>query len=229
MIAQKEKMNSPSLGTGIYTIPEAARLLGTTPRRLKGWAEGYRHHRGDVVRTSEPILDRSKTEAGLVTFAELIELFFVREFINAGVKLPRVRVVHSHLRREWGTPFPFAFGKLYTDGRTLLMAAGDDFLDVIKQQKVFVFAREFFKDVDFDQAQLAARWWPLGHGRLVVLDPQRAFGSPIEVRSGIRTEVLFNAFQAENADAKAVAEWYEIDEQAVLDAVAFEDKWRKAA
>jgi len=219
----------PALGTGIYSLAEAARLLSVTPRRLRGWAEGYRHRRGDEIRTSAPVLDRDSSGPGLLTFRELIELFFVREFIDAGVKLPKIRAAHERLRAEWETPYPFAFGKLFTDGKELLIAAGDDYHEVASQQSVFSFAERFFKDVDFDEAQLARCWWPLGHGRLIVLDPTRAFGAPIEVRHGIRTEILYNAFAAENGDAKAVADWYETDEQAVLDAVAFEERWRKAA
>jgi hypothetical protein len=36
-------------------------------------------------------------------------------------------------------------------------------------------------------------------------------------------------YTAENGDAKSVADWYEIDEDAVQAAVDFEGRWKKAA
>jgi len=67
-----------------------------------------------------------------------------------------------------------------------------------------------------------------GRGQLVVLDRARAFGAPIDVLSGIRTDILNNAFQAQ-PDADAVADWIEVPAERVCYAIESEGKWLKAA
>ena len=57
----------PGLGTGIYTIGEAARLLKVGPARLRGWANGYRKQRSGTLHVSDAVLDRAGAEPGLAT------------------------------------------------------------------------------------------------------------------------------------------------------------------
>jgi uncharacterized protein (DUF433 family) len=65
------------------------------------------------------------------------------------------------------------------------------------------------------------RWWPLGHRRMVVVDPQRAFGAPIVVNSGIPTATLALAAGREGSP-REVTRWYPVTEREVRDAIAFE-------
>lgn len=219
---------APTLGTGIYTVAEAARLLQVSTRKVQGWADGYVHHRNGEVRVSSAVLDGDEREPGLLTFHDLVELYFVREFRNAGVSLPHIRDAAQVLREEWKTPYPFAQTKIVsaTGGK---LVEREELRTVLGKQQVFEFAREFFKDVDFDRDGLAAAWHPLGKNHLVVLDPHRAFGAPIDVRSGVRTDVLYRMYLAEDREAEVVAQWYEVALEAVQDAVKFEETWQKAA
>ena len=213
----------PGLGTGIYTISEAAHLLKVSKRKIVGWAENYVNSREGEVRVSPPVLDRAGAEPGLLTFRDLVELFFVREFRKAGVDLPHIREVARILRLEWQTPYPFATKKVVDLGRQLVDR--QDMITIIGQQQVFEFGREFFRDIDFDKSGLAEAWHPLGKGKLIILDPRRSFGAPIEMRSGIRTDVLYRQYKAEGADFETVADWYELPAEAVRQAVEFEEKW----
>lgn len=216
----------PSLGTGIYTVAEAARLLKVSPRKVAGWAKQYVNHRDGEIRVSPPILDRTGNESGLITFHDLVELFFVREFRNAGVSLPHIRGVARILRESWGTPYPFAEQRLAELGRRLVDR--EDMKVIMDKQQVFQFAQDFFQDFDFDATGLAKTWSPLGKEKLIVLDPHRSFGAPIDIRSGVRTDVLYGAYQAEG-NVEAVAQWYEVAREAVDQAIEFEVRWRKAA
>lgn len=69
----------------------------------------------------------------------------------------------------------------------------------------------------------AARYWPLGKERSVVLDPQRSFGAPI-VRRGVPTSALAAAVRAEAGDVDKVARFYDVTRQEVSDAVEFEQR-----
>ena len=91
-----------------------------------------------------------------------------------------------------GIRHPFAYKLLQTDGCQLLLDAGEHYENVARRQKVFSFAEQFFKNIEF-RDHLAQRWWPLGSGKLIVIDPERSFGAPIDARRGVRTEVLYRA------------------------------------
>jgi uncharacterized protein (DUF433 family) len=67
------------------------------------------------------------------------------------------------------------------------------------------------------------RWWPMGHKRLVVIDPARAFGAPIVAKGGVPTRVLYFSARAERSQ-KAAAAIYDVPLRAVRDAVAFEKR-----
>lgn len=228
MGTMKTPARKPDMGTGIYTVAEAARLLQVSSRKVTGWADKYVHHRDGEKRISPPVLDRERAQPGLLTFHDLIELYFVREFRKAGVSLPQIRDAAKILRNEWNTAYPFALQKIAVAPGGHLVER-EELRTVLGRQQVFDFARQFFRDVDFDAEGLATAWHPLGKDHLVVLDPKRAFGAPIDIRSGVRTDVLYRMFIAEDHDAEVVAQWYEVAPEAVEHAVRFEEKWRKAA
>jgi len=219
----------PGLGTGIYTYAEAARFLRVSSAKVRRWAEGYVYWLNGEQRRKGPVLQRERPPLGLLTFCDLVELFFVREFDKAGVKLQDIRDSARLLADELKTPYPFACERLHTDGVQILRAKGRHYENVARQQKVFKFAEDFFKKIEFADDCLARRWWPMGPDKLVVIDPHRSFGTPIEAKSGIRTDVLYAAYKAEEGDSKAVAEWYEISREGVESAVKFEEEWLKAA
>ena len=54
-----------------------------------------------------------------------------------------------------------------------------------------------------------------------MIDPTRSYGKPIAAKSGVPTQVLAQAYEAEGS-YKAVAAWYEVDEAAVRHAVRYE-------
>ena len=226
---ETQELIKPKLGTGMYTLSQAAGLIQVSPRKLRGWVKGYKNLRIDAVRISTPVIAPQAEDLGLLTFYELIELFFVKQFADVGVTLPKIKRAHELLREKWDTPYPFARNDLYTDGRELLSKSGADYEEVASTQKVFAYIELFFHNLDFGQDRMAECWWPLGRQELVVLDPARSFGSPIEVKSGIQTDVLYRAYEVEMQDIGAVAAWYEISEEAVEAAVRFEKEWRKAA
>ena len=75
---------------------------------------------------------------------------------------------------------------------------------------------------------LAYRWHPVRELPLVVLDPQYAFGRPVIEGAWVPTDTLFAAFDAEES-VGLVAEDFEIDQEAVNQAIAFEERMRTGA
>ncbi len=206
-----------SLGVGLYSIVEAARLLKTPRRTLSRWVEGYVRELRSGVKSYAPMIDRD--EETTLSFGDLIELMYVRGFRLAGVPLPELRDAGIRFRQEWETQFPLATKRFATDGKHLLVNGGAYWHNALTGQQA-----AFFEDIGRQLAHvgdLASEWRPLGQGRSVLLNPDRAFGKPIDDESGAHTHVLSLALTAEK-DADAVAWWYGTSKQAVEDAAEFE-------
>lgn len=209
--------SADSLGVGLYSLVEAARLLSTPRRTLARWVEGYVQQLRNGTKHYRPVVD-CDDEASL-TFGDLIELMYVRGFRNAGVPLPEIRDASAKYRNVWDTAYPLATKRFATDGRNLLIQEGTDWAHALSGQR-----KAFFEEIGKQLVHigdLTSEWRPLGRDRAVVLHPDRSFGKPIEDRSGAHTFLLYQAVQG-GAAVEEVAWWYDTLPAAVTDAVNYE-------
>lgn len=223
-------MTTTLLQTGIYTVPEASRLTGVTPWRIRRWVRGYEfkvkhgRHRSPAVWNTQ--LD-SIDHAIALGFLDLLEVRCVDAFITAGVGWKPLRQVHEQARKLVGYAHPFCTNQFATDGQTIFMeerGKHDEVMlwDMRDLQRVFDrIIRPFLKNVEFDGGRVPHRWWPQGKAHLVALDPRRSFGQPIVFRDGVPTSVLARSVAA-NGSVEEVARWFEIHPASVQEAVAFE-------
>jgi uncharacterized protein (DUF433 family) len=223
-------MTTTLLQTGIYAVPEASRLTGVTPWRIRRWVRGYefkvkhgRHRSPAVWNTQLDQIDR----AIALGFLDLLEVRCVDAFVSAGVGWKTLRQVHEQARKMVGHAHPFCTNQFATDGGTIFLeerGKHDEVTlwDMRDLQRVFErMIRPFLKNVEFDSCKVPQRWWPKGKTHLVALDPRRSFGQPIVFRDGVPTSVLARSVAA-NGSVSEVARWFEIHPSSVQEAVAFE-------
>ncbi|KXK19447.1 MAG: hypothetical protein QY327_12055 [Fimbriimonadaceae bacterium] len=206
-----------SLGVGLYSLVEAARLLTTPRRTLARWVEGYVQELRGGSKRYAPIIERAD-EASL-TFGDLVELMYVRGFRGVPVPLNEIRDVSAKYRQEWNTPYPLATKRFATDGRNLLIQQRGDWEHALSGQR-----QAFFEEIGrqlVHVGDLTSEWRPLGRDKAVVLHPDRSFGKPIEDKSGAHTFLLFKAVEG-GASVEEVAWWYDTEVKAVREAVEFE-------
>jgi uncharacterized protein (DUF433 family)/DNA-binding transcriptional MerR regulator len=219
------------LGIGIYTVPEASRLTGVSPGRIRRWLRGYTFRRGEELRYSEavwrPELPEIEGELAL-GFRDLIEIRFVDAFRNQGVSWKTIRLAATRAMEMFGTDHPFSTRQFLTDGKTIfaeIIKEGGKkaLLDLPKSQFAFrqIVSRSIQKGLEFSPANEVIRWWPLGLRCRVVLDPQRAFGQPIVTKEGVPTTTLAEAIAVEGT-VDRVARIYDVGPDSVRDAIRFE-------
>jgi len=217
------------LNTGIYGVPEAARLTKVSPGKIRRWIKGYDFRKGEARRHSDavwtgavPPLD-GKVALG---FLDLMEIRFVDAFLRAGVSWKTMRRAHQLARQEIGSDHPFCTDRFATDGRRILLIparenADEALLDLLSNQAEFQrIVAPFLTQLEFMEDHLA-RWWPMGRKRNVVVDPTRNLGQPTAAKSGVPTGVLARSVKA-NDSVETVARWYEVLPEEVRDAVEFE-------
>jgi uncharacterized protein (DUF433 family) len=220
------------LNTGIYTVPDAARLTRVSTGRIRRWLRGYKFRTKKTERHSralwhgqlEPI-DHSLA----LGFLDLIEIRFVDAFLNEGVSWAILRKAHAIGAETFKTDHPFCTQGFVTDGRDIFVELHKEtgersLLEIVNNQHMFrEIITPFLKELEFDTSQKLLRWRPSTTRRLVVLDPTRNFGRPIVVQHGVPTEVLAGA--AKVCDSlEEVSRWYEVPKAEIEDAVEFEQQ-----
>jgi len=219
----------PAIGVGFYSAAEAARLLKVPARNVSRWLGGYsynqhseRHHMPPLWTPQLPGYDHH-IELG---FRDLIELRFVKAFIDTGLGLKTIRFCLDIAREYVNDERPFSTRRFRTDGRTIFLesariACGSELLDLKrKQYTIKDVIKRTFKDLDVE-ADAVARWRPYSGKETIVIDPERAFGQPIAADYGIPTITLAQAVEAEGT-IKRVTQLYEVPAAIIKEAVSFE-------
>lgn len=214
------------LGKGIYGLTEAARLLRRPAARVRRWANGYTYTRTYDKARRPPVLQTERVDQAAITFEELIELFFVREYASAGIPVTHIRATAEALAKQYG-PHPFAKERLLTDGKRLLQVAEHGFIAPATCQLIADFAEDFVKEIAFEE-DFARLWHPKEGENLIVVDPTRAFGEPIIEESGTPTRTVFKTFLVEQ-DFERVADYYDLTPLLVKKAIEFELRFANAA
>src|SRR5688500_10877347 len=132
-------------GIGLYSLPEAARLIGAEPRNIRRWLFGYHYRHGNAPSSfSPPLWETQLAKLGrlIIGFRDLIELRFVNAFVKHGVDLRVVRRCAGTAREMFGAQYPFTMERFRTDGKTIYYDAmeaegGPDLLDLQKRQWSF--------------------------------------------------------------------------------------------
>ena len=166
-------------------------------------------------------------------FRDLIELRFVKAFLDAGVGLFAIRNCLAYARNLVDDERPFSTRRFRTDGRTIFLesfdeAARADLLDLKRRQYVFAAVIErTFKDLDLDD-DVVVRWRPYRGKDSIVLDPERAFGQPIAASSGVPVVALVDAVTAEGS-IERVSRLFEVPVAVVRDAIGYHGQLHRAA
>lgn len=227
-------------GIGIYTAPEAARMVGMGTQTLRRWLLGYDHKNKDAQIRHEPALwrpqyDPEASDGVLLGFRDLIETRIVNALRKKRIGLPTIRICMERAREIIGQDHPFSTSQFKTDGKLIFLEITRDLdepelIDLKHKQGLFRRVVEpSLADLDFGPDG-AERWWLLHGKKTIVADPERSFGRPIVAEYGISTAVLAQAIKAEGSVEK-VARLYEIRPRLVRDALAYEVQLglRKAA
>ena len=148
---------------------------------------------------------------------DLIEVRFIVNFRLHGVSLQTLRRFAAKMRADTKRAHPLALSKEHFLTETLGVLG--------EQYEMYEMIEDVLaKNVSFDAAtHLAMQWRPLaGDFPDVVVDPRFAYGHPVISNLHVPTITIFRAWKAEHGDRAKVAEWFDIAEDQVVDAVQFE-------
>lgn len=221
------------IGTGIYPLKQAARLVGASPRSVRRWLLGYeRKYRGEI-RRSEPLwrtqLEDESLPGNPIGFHDLLELRLVAAFARHGVSMQVIRATADAAREQIGTAYPLTTHRFLTDGKRIfheaVRASGEGPMeDLLRKQYVFadIIKPSLYAGIEYD-GNNPLRWYPQ-RSKAIVLDPNLQFGTPALAEAGIPTDTIYASYLAEEKDRGAVARIFEITPKLVTAAVEFEER-----
>jgi uncharacterized protein (DUF433 family) len=221
-------MNTSLLSSGIYSIPEASRLIGVHPARLRWWICGRPSDDArPLIKRDLPVVDHQIA----LSFVNLIEARFIAAFASHGVHVRSIRIMAEEAQQMLGTEHPFARdGMFRTDGKKIYLAT----VRRTKDPKLYdlktrnwampqVLAEGLKTGVEFGVTGLARVWYPRkALAPSVSVSPVVAFGQPALHASGIPTVAIRDAVLAEEMNYGNVARWFDITVDQVNQAVKFE-------
>lgn len=220
------------LSSGVYWLSEVRSLAGVSPEVSRRYVRDYKGRRGLWGGGAQRLERRY-----YATFRDLMELRFVNAFRIAGVSWRRILRAAEYAGWRFGTDYPFSHRRFQTDGADVF-DYNDSGPEQVSRTGQMAFATiigpSLFNPVQYID-DTPARWYPAEEwgldsvGRDVMIDPGFSFGAPVVSERRIPTDTLYRNFVAEGRSAAATARSYMISENAVGQAVAFEEELARRA
>lgn len=217
------KVETSSLvGVGIYTPAEASRFTNIASAKIRRWLRGHRANNKQYGALWLPQIDIGDDEIYL-GFRDLTEVRVVDAFIKAGLSAQKIRRAIDIARDRYNIDRPLSTTMFRTDGKHVFLSLSDEgedkLVDIFKDQYAIKRVLEpSFKGLEFDDEGQPTRW-KIAQG--IIIDPDYAFGQPVEAETFVPTRVLAEAAEAEGSPAQA-ARLYSVPLRAVNRAVSFE-------
>ncbi len=182
------------LGVGLYSIPEAARIIGVDSSTLRRWVNEYYYMSRGQRYKHQPVIRRRFSVRPVLSFLELVELLFVRLFRQEGVPMETIRRASERASQLFETDYPFAVKRFDTDGARIFAtlsedkAVEDQIQDLAKGQFAFeAVVKPFFRKLEYQDSLTALTIWPRDKQGRIVIDPERNFGKPVDAETGVPT------------------------------------------
>jgi uncharacterized protein (DUF433 family) len=218
----------PKIGEGIYLVKDVSKILHLEYQKVYRWIVGY--WSGSLNEDVNYIFGENDNRA--INFYSLIEFYTFFKLREKGVSSTEIRRLHTELSAILKTKYPFAVAQEYfvenrKTPKTKKTFVYYTYLDNLikfdkKKQFSFSYMEKFLERIEFDENNLARRFFPLPNSKNVVVDPKHQFGQPVITGTNIKTQTIFNLYKGgESMDH--ISSLYNISLEKVRDAISFQN------
>lgn len=210
----------------LYSQREAAHIIGASPSTVRSWVMTVARR----ARASDPVIRLPDGSDGRLSFHNVVEAYVLNQIRrHARVPMPDVRravsfaerelgverlLVRRELRWEAGGHLFWAelsqLANLSLSGQIVMREIVDASLHRMEWDEATGLPRRFFPPIETDTA-----------ARSVVVDPRVGFGQPTLAGTGVGTTLIARRIDA-GEDIADIARDYEVDEQALKQALVYE-------
>jgi uncharacterized protein (DUF433 family) len=221
---------TPKLSEGIYPVKDIAKILNLDYSKVYRWIVGYWGNGGlkeDVSYTFGEVGNRA------INFFSLIEFYTFFKLREKGVSSIEIKKLHTKLGLLLNTNYPFTIAHdLWVENRnSSKKKIKKQFiyykhlnnlikLDKKEQYSFDFIIDEFLDKIEFNEDNIATRFFPLGFDKSVVVDPNHQFGQPTILGTNIKTQTVYNLHKG-GESIKSICTLYNLSESKVEDAIFF--------
>ena len=215
------------LNRGFYSVGEVRRLTGVAESVSRRFVKSYKGTQG--LWGGE---DQWLGGSTYLTFRDMIEIRHIYAFHSVGVSWQRIVGAAHYAKQRFDSSYPFSDLRFKTDGAHIFHITGTNLEQVSRSGQIAfkeVLGNYLFAPVDHEDNEPVC-WYPAEEwgliivGREVIVNPRVAFGAPAITSNHIPTETLYLNYVAESRNLESVALSYEIPQQAVASAIAFQEE-----
>lgn len=213
----------PKLGEGIYLVKDVAKILHLDYAKTNRWIVGY--WGSGLDENTQYTFGEVGNRA--INFFSLIEFYTFFKLREKGVSSIEIKKLHKELSQVFSTPYPFAKANdFFVDGRKFKTFVYYGHLDNVikldkKHQISFKFIEKFLDKIEFDDNNIATRFFPLANSKNIVVDPKYQFGQPIVFGTNIKTQTLFSLYKG-GETLEDIGSLYNLSVDKVQDAITFQ-------
>ena len=184
----------------MYSFGEAARLASVSTTTVKNWFLGYTSNAGREV---PPLFPVGVGQDSMISFLQLIETVVAVQFRNAdNVRYRDVHAAYRNAREIFGVEYPFAHLNLQALGNHIITRleceeSGESLqaLDLPAQWPLPELVLETIRQIEYE-GDFAAKWFPLGKDRPIVVDPRISSGIPTITGRGVTVHTIRKRWKA---------------------------------
>jgi uncharacterized protein (DUF433 family) len=228
------------LDTPSYPVAEAARILDLPLSTVRKWGFGRpaRVRRGQKQAFAS-VIEPADQQAQLLSFGNLCELQVLSGIRREHrVSLQAVRKSVEYVKRQLGASRPLLDRQFSTNGVSLFVQHLGQLINVSRDGQLAMrgeFERALAR-IERDRRGRPVRLFPFTRSRDagdnqpqdVAIDPMVAFGRPMLIKAGVKTEVIASRFNAGDGPADMAGD-YGVSEQEILEALRYERRHAQAA
>ncbi len=208
------------LGSGAYSVNDAANLLDISSRRVSTWIRNYWENKF----TEQGIYTTQPGQKRLFNFFTLMEIIAVDNLRKRGVSMNKIVQAHKVLGEVYDTQYPFALKKFMLFGNDIVHHLNEEttlHLNNKRQLSIREFFEPYCKKIEFNiNTELAEKYYPLGKEFRIVLDPNHQLGRPVIEGTNILPETIGSLHDA-GEDCEWIANSYQLDLNSVKDAIKY--------
>lgn len=212
--------NHSVIGSGIYTIPDVAHILQLPQSKVRRWMREYWGSELEAKHKHNYYNGSGKDRT--TNFNTLIEFYVFYQLRELKFGTKRILQAHSKIAKNKNTPYPFANAEILTDPKDIFFAIDEDILVNTKtDQTVYKkLIKDFCKKIEFSDDKIAARFFPIGKEKSIVVDPDHQFGQPIITGTNILAENIFSMYESGETESR-IGKLFDLTLNEVNDAISF--------
>lgn len=206
-----------------YSITEASHYLTVPQSTIRDWVTG-RHSRYNAL------VDAASFHPVTLSFFNLIELHILSAIRrDHQIKMPKIREAINYLMKEFDSDHPLLSKELETDGLNIFIELYGKLINISEGRQTAM--REVLgaalRRIERDLSGIPVKLFPYTRNviqeapRLIVIDPQLAFGRPVIAGTGLSTEIIAERYKA-GESMEELAKDYEREEKEIEEAIRCE-------